>query len=309
MAARRFDLDRIRRLRAKFLAERGGRALVDYWRDERDLAAYDALLGARIAWKWDAALAECADRGMPRADGALVLDYGCGSGVAARRFAVRFGAGEVWCHDRSELAMAFACRRLGEELPAVAARPVAAIGDVEPDVLLVSHVLGELDARGEARLAELIARSRCAVLVESGTREVGRRLSRLREGLLARMHVLAPCPGTDRCPALLDERDWCHFFATPPGEVFTDGAWVKAARELGIDLRSLAYSFLALQQDPVAGSLRERPLGRARLSKHAAEVRVCSGGELRTRVIAKRSDAATWRALKKSPERVRELQA
>ena len=89
------DLARITRLRELFLDEpRDRRALGDYWRDRADVAAYDAVLGARIGWKWDAALAECRDRGFARADDDLVLDFGCGAGVAARQI------GRASCRER-----------------------------------------------------------------------------------------------------------------------------------------------------------------------------------------------------------------
>ena len=114
------NLDRVSRLRELFLEEkRGKRALDDYWRDPKDVDAYDAVLAERIGWKWDAALAECKDRGFERADGQVVLDFGCGSGVAARRFVAEFGGGEVLMHDRSLHAMAFAVKSLSLTVPTI----------------------------------------------------------------------------------------------------------------------------------------------------------------------------------------------
>lgn len=309
MAPSRDLLARVERLRALFLDEtRGDRALPDYWRDERDLAAYDAVLGARIGWKWDAALDECRERGLPRADGELVLDHGCGSGVAARRFVRAFGAGRVLCHDRSRLAATFAARALQTECGGVAAEAVTRVDDVRPDVLLVSHVLGELDANGEETLRALIARSRRVVLVEPGSREVSRRLSALRDRLAADVHVVAPCPHRAPCPALAGDTDWCHFFAPPGPEAFTDGDFVRTARALGIDARALPYSFVALSKDPVAAPTpAHRVLGRPRLGKHDAQVQLCTATGLGDAVVTKRDAAATWRALKKRPESVRQL--
>ena len=297
------DLQRIARLRELFLDDdRGAHALGDYWRDRDDLAAYDAFLGARIGWKWDAALAECRDRGFARADGDVVVDFGCGAGIAARRFVAHFGAREVLCHDRSPLATAFAVERLAATAPGVPARALAAIDGVAPDVLLVSHVLGELDARGEQTLHELLLRSRRAVLVEPGNRPVARRLSALRDRLLAEFHVIAPCPHRERCPALADDGDWCHFFAPPPPHVFTDGDWVRTARAVGIDLRALTYAFVALDRAPADGfGPPNRVLGRADVTAHAASLRLCTVDGIQTTTLTKRNDRAAWRALKKSP--------
>jgi hypothetical protein len=305
----RDQFERIARLRATFLDDdRGERAGADYWRDELDLAAYDALFGARIGWKWDAALAECRERGFARADDNVVFDFGCGSGVAARKFVRAFGAREVRVHDRSARAMSFTAASLRAQDPAVSVHQVRDFSSVRPDVLLVSHVLGELDEPGEAALRALIERSQRVVIVEPGSKLVARQLSALRDELLGTFHVTAPCPHALRCPALTSPRDWCHFFATPPPEVFTESGWAIAARELGIDLRALPYSFLALAREPAAiAPPPHRVLGRARVGKHDAALQVCEADGLRSVRITKRADAALWRSLKKDPAALRLL--
>lgn len=309
MPPTRDQLQRLQRQRALFLADdRGGQALPDYWRDEQDLAAYDAVFGARIGWKWDAALRECRDRGFARADDAVVVDYGCGSGVAARAFVAAFGAREVLCHDRSALAMAFAAAAVRRAAPGIAARPWPDLADVAPDVLLLSHVLGELDGAGLAALHAVIARSRRVLLVEAGNKATSRRLGALREALLGSFHVVAPCPAAARCPALVSPDDWCHFFAPPPPEVFTDGDWVRTSKALGIDQRSLPYAFLALDRAPLAlPAPASRALGRARVLPHSVTVQLCTPEGLRTAVVQKRNDRETWQRLKRHPEALRGL--
>jgi len=298
------DLDRVQRLRALFLQGRPGRrAMPDYWRGAPDLEAYDAILGARIGWKWDAALAECHQRGWRPSGDETVLDFGCGAGVAARRYVERFGAREVLCHDRSPHAMSFAAARLREQHGAVGVRELASTRDVSADVVLVSHVISELDDRGLKQLEELLRRSPRAVLVESGNRPVARRLAGLRDRLLDVFGVLAPCPHQAPCPTLLDDDNWCHFFANPPAEVFTDGWWIKNARSLGIDLRSLPYAFVALDRaSPSTIAPSRRVLGRATISPVVASARVCTQGAIQSVEVPKRSEAKLWRALKKRPE-------
>lgn len=309
------DVDRIQRLRERFLTGRaeGGRAIADYWRDERDLRAYDAVLAARIGWKWDAVLAECRDRGFRPPESAHVLDYGCGTGVAARRYVAAFGAGRVLLHDRSAHACRFAAARFEHDHPAVAVETTVAAPDAAPDVLLVSHVLSELDERGEARLEQLCRSARFVLIVESGNRPVARRLAGLRDRLRDAFAPVAPCPHAAPCPTLAAgaEQEWCHFFATPPGYVFTDGDWVRAARELQIDLRSLPYSFCALRRDTenapevAAADRATRFLGRARVTPRTAELRACRADGLCTVEVHKRDDAQRWRSIKKHPEQLR----
>jgi SAM-dependent methyltransferase len=294
-----------------FLEEkRGKRALDDYWRDPKDVEAYDAVLAARIGWKWDAALEECQDRGFERADHQVVLDFGCGSGIAARRFVHYFGAGEVLLHDRSLHAMSFANKSLAFAMPTLKSRVLPDVSNISPDVLLVSHVIGELDEQGMDDLRALMLRSKRVLMVEPGNRVVSRRLSKLRDEMLKSFFVAAPCPHQAACPSLTDRKDWCHFFATPPPEVFTDGFWARVARELSIDLRSLPYAFLALlRKDSQSAAPEpeedERLLGRAEITKHLARMRSCSEDGLEFVDITKRHHAKLWRALKKRPEQIR----
>ncbi|MCR9246309.1 MAG: small ribosomal subunit Rsm22 family protein [bacterium] len=312
------QLHRIGRLRELFLDDsRGGHELRDYWRGPEDLAAYDAVLAARIGWKWDAALTEAIDRGLAVGKSPSVLDFGCGSGIAARRFAAHFTVAEIGFHDRSPHAMEFARSEFGRELPAVPARSVADVTAADPDVLLVSHVLGELDERGRAALRDLIARARIVVIVEPGNHPTSRRLSELRDELRGEFRVVAPCPHAEACPALAGQ-DWCHFFAAPPPEVFTDGAWVRAARAIGIDLRALPYAFLALVRENADqgrsesrpdGSPDHRLLGRPRIRSRDALVTACTAAGLETIAVQKRGDAATFRVLKKNATSVRSLPA
>jgi len=126
--------------------------------------------------------------------------------------------------------------------------------------------------------------------------------------------VVAPCPHGGRCPALADEADWCHFFAPPPPEVFTDGEWVRTARAVGIDLRALPYAFLALERRDGGTTARaaadpagHRVLGRPTITPRAATVRVCTAAGLREIAVSKRGRSELWRLLKKQPATPRTL--
>lgn len=309
MPPSRDALARIQRLRELFLDDqRGAAALPDYWRNRDDLDAYARLLAVRIGWKWDAALRECRERGMARSDGGLILDFGCGSGIGALRYLHWFGGRQLLCHDRSAVAMAYAVSAAKAAQPAVDASALPDLGDVTPDVLLVSHVLGELDDQGMAALQRAIDRSQRVVIVEPGNLRVARRLSALRDALLGPWHIVAPCPHALRCPTLATDGDWCHFFAPPPPEVFTDGEWVKTAREVGIDLRALPFSFLALERAPQpTPPPPNRVLGRPDLGKHEARVQTCTATGLQVHSVTKRHQPELWRKLKKGAEPVRWL--
>ncbi|MGC6487513.1 MAG: small ribosomal subunit Rsm22 family protein, partial [Planctomycetota bacterium] len=236
------------------------------------------------------------------------LDSGGGAGAAARRYVARFGAREVLCYDRSSQASAFAAERLRDEQAGVQARAVSSARDAAPDVVLISHVLSELDARGLQQLEDLLARTSRVLWVESGNRPVARALAAVRDRLCGPFTAVAPCPHQAGCPTLLDEDNWCHFFASPPAEVFTDGDWVKTARSLGIDLRSLPYAFVALDRSPGrVGARARRVLGRASINPVVATAQACGLSGLERVEVTKRADRGLWRALKKRPDAVDEL--
>src|SRR5205823_384060 len=123
-------------------------------------------------------------------------------------------------------------------------------GDEPIDLLVLSHVLNELTDEALAGLRRVVLRARAVIWVEVGTFAVSRRLGRIRDELRSAFGVIAPCTHQLGCPMFTpgSERHWCHFFAPPPVGVFADGNWVKFAQRAGIDLRSLPYSFLAMER-------------------------------------------------------------
>ena len=309
----RADWDRLRALRSEFL-ERAEAArpetLPDYWSSTRDLELYDATYAPRIGWRWDAVLGELAARAFPGRP-AVILDWGCGTGAATRAWLGHFGAeGLERLHlvDRSSLASAFTAERL---------KPLAGSARIthEPpaacDLLLVSNVLDETGPDGREKLLSMCRRARSIVWVEPGTPSTARALLELRETLRAEFELLAPCPHRGACgmQAPGHERDWCHHFASAPRSVFQDPFWGAVARELGIDLRSLPYSFLALAKSAVAGEPPPpdlvRVLGRPRMEKGRARLDVCAASGVATRHYLARFSKERFDELGDSPQRAR----
>src|SRR5690606_14168670 len=116
---------------------------------------YDATFAQRIGWKWEGALAAL-DRAGWRPASTRLLDWGCGTGIAARAVAAWSGIREAGVFDQSPHAAAFAARRLTEH--GVAARRAVLETAAPPGViLLLSHVAGELDDRELEQLAAFAA--------------------------------------------------------------------------------------------------------------------------------------------------------
>ncbi|RYD28903.1 MAG: hypothetical protein EOP86_22430, partial [Verrucomicrobiaceae bacterium] len=138
-------------------------------------------------------------------------------------------------------------------------------------------------------------------------RSASQRLVQAREKLRATFHPVAPCTHCEGCGLLAPghEQDWCHFFATPPSEVYTDGEWVRFGREMGIDLRSLPLSYLVLDRRAPASASSSLPdgtvrvVGRHRLYKGHAQLDACDASGVHERRFTKRTDPAFFRAMNK----------
>jgi len=279
-----------------------------YWESPSDLASYDLTFGERIGWKWDAVLAELRGRGW-RPPGGLVLDWGCGSGVAGRRVVEAFGPGAfesllLW--DHSPLAVEFArtaAERGFPDLPVQAATAGFLAGTEPIGLLVVSHVLNELTDPALVELAALVDRSAAVLWTEPGSRVTSRALGRLRDRWREAFQLVAPCTHRHPCPILQDgnERHWCHFFAAPPSIIFADPNWVRFGQRAGIDLRSLPYCFLALDRRPaVEDPGRSRVIGRPEAFKPYVRVLNCDAHGLATLEVMKRSDPALYKELNRT---------
>ena len=327
------DWPALDRLREGFLG--GGPATGPYWKSASDLASYDFTYGERIGWKWDQVLRELRLRGWrPRSTN--VVDWGCGSGVASRRLIEFFGpenfsALTLWDHSPAACEFtAEAARRAFPQLVIASATPgfVAPASDEPVGLLVISHVLNELSATDLAGLRAMISRAEEVLWVEPGTHAVSRTLGALRDEFSAAFRIVAPCTHQLSCPALAPgkERDWCHFFAPPPSEIFANPDWVKFGQRAGIDLRSLPYCFVALErarfaaapssdvrnetggrlspesadQTPTVSSDLSRVIGRPELFKPYARLLNCDATGLTELELPKRADPALFKQLERT---------
>ena len=298
------DWSALERLRDGFLSGSGATGV--YWQSRSDLANYDLTFAQRIAWKWDAVLAELKLRGWTPPPG-TVLDWGCGSGVAGRCVLREFGMENVTAlrvFDRSPLAMDFAVAR------AKAAFPNLAVSSGVPDtgrigLLVLSHVLNELPDADRESLLQLARRADAVLWVEPGTHTDSRALGAMRERLRDEFEAIAPCTHQAACGLLAsgNERHWCHNFAAPPAGIMADSNWVRFARRMGIDLRSLPYSFLVLERKGLRPAEEKfagwsRVVGAPRVYKGFAKLFCCEAGGVRDLTLQKRDAPEVFRRLK-----------
>jgi len=153
-------------------------------------------------------------------------------------------------------------------------RMAPACGDA--DLVLMMNTLNELaPSTDETRLHALHASLRPdarVLFMEPALRHSSRRLLRLRDvAVRDGWTVFAPCLRQQHCPALADERDWCH--ADVPWE---RPAWYALMdEELGNVKRSLKFSYLSLSLD---GATLDRYVPQSAISAapSAAAARVVS---------------------------------
>lgn len=296
------DWDGLKRLRDAFL--RGSAGQAEYWQSQEDLAQYDSTFAQRIGWKWDYVLDELRQRGWSPPEGE-VLDWGCGSGVAGRAFLDHFGTKErtsllLW--DRSPLAMEYARSKAASRFPELKIMTCKEACGTS-GTLLLSHVLNELDDARVESLLELAKTAEAILWIEPGTHSDSRRLLRARERLRTAFGIVAPCPHQGTCGMLAqgNEAHWCHHFATPPPEVFTDRGWRAFSDVIGVDLRSLPLSYFVLDKRPVPELPSEqlRVVGRPRLYKGYALIFACRAGGVEECRLQKRTLPEAFRRLKK----------
>lgn len=304
------DWQALDRLRETFLAGRSTGA--PYWQSMGDLASYDFTYAQRIGWKWDAVLRELQSRGwFPPA--APLLDWGCGSGVASRCVLDVFGAERfeaLRLFDQSPLAMDFAAETARRRFPSLRIEPIESAWLASAErmgVLVISHVLNELDEAGGRALRQVIDRAQAVLWVEPGTFADSRALIALRESLREQFLVVAPCMHQAGCGLLApdNERHWCHHFAAPPPGIMADAKWVRFAQRAGIDLRSIPYSFVVLERrglrEPAPGTLPggwSRMIGAPRTYKGFAKVLSCQEAGVRELELQKRDVPAVFKAFK-----------
>jgi len=295
-----YDWSSLDELRTTYLEGTAGKG--DYWASDELLRGYDVTFARRIAWKWHHVFRDLARLGWTPPAGA-VYDWGCGTGVAVREFLTAYpgsGLKDVALHDRSRRAVNFAVAAVRREFPDVATATSEPEG---PFTLLISHVVTELPEAGLAELLKLASRASAVLWVEPGTSLASARLVKAREILKAVFHPVAPCLHRHGCGLLAagHEHDWCHFFAVPPPEVYTDRDWRQFGKIMGIDLRSLPLSYLVLDRrvpaEPVPGAVRL--LGKHRLYKGHALLDACDATGVNERRFTKRTAPAYFRTMTK----------
>jgi ribosomal protein RSM22 (predicted rRNA methylase) len=302
------EIQTLTRLRDGFLSGTAGAA--DYWRSASDVELYDRTFGRRIGWKWEAVLGELSLRGWTPRSSTLV-DWGCGGGIASRT------VNEHWrgqfrrinLVDRSPLALDFAASKLRGTVPEVQ----LGMGDVnrtseDGALWLFSHVLTELSKEQLDRVRRNTATATGLIWVESATHDNARRLvEEVRDKLLATgdWSVVAPCTHSGACPMLeaSRERHWCHHFARVPSEVHQDRGWRELSLRLGMDLRSLPYSFLAMERRNISKqsegeTVFSRVIGKAREFKGHLKVLTCSEDALTEKVLQKRDAPALFKEVR-----------
>ncbi|MBI5771104.1 MAG: hypothetical protein HZA93_25235 [Verrucomicrobia bacterium] len=308
------DWEALDRLREQFLR---GQPAGPYWTSPADLASYDATYAERIGWKWDHVLRELRLRSW-QPTSRTVFDWGCGSGIASRRVLSFFGAENfdsltVW--DHSPLACDFAIEAAQRAFPALKidqATPGFLTSPEPLGLLLVSHVLTEVTPDQLAALIALVDRAEAVLWVEPGTHETSRELGAIRDDLRGEFRMVAPCTHQHSCPMLRPDaaRHWCHHFAPPPAEIFSNPDWVKFGQRAGIDLRSLPYSFLALERcratdgdgahEPPLPPDFARVIGRPEHFKPYARVLSCDASGLAELELPKRADPALYKQLERT---------
>ena len=237
---------------------------------------YHQTLAQRIGWKWRSVLELLKKEG--RLEGLptdlKIKDWGCGTGIAGIETIAALGDHHsitITPSDRSSKAVRFAKKAIQEQFSGIQ------FSDEErgQDLLLISHVMTELNEGQLQKLVSELSHYPYVLWVEAGTSAVSHRMMKVRNQLLDRFQVMAPCPHQKDCP-LTSGEDWCHFFAKAPQEAFTSKFWRDFADNLQIDVASLPSSYLFLgPKDLETHQCEGRVIGSIRRHKAYQEYLAC----------------------------------
>ncbi len=280
-----------------------------YWTCEKDLDSYDMTFAERIGWKWDAVLSHLKTlKWEPKANN--LLDWGCGTAIASRRVLSTFPQhnwNDLTLWDHSILATQYAQKTLRNRFPelnvTIASSAIPQHWENKGGLLLISHVLNELTSSSRLELIQLAHQAQTILWVEPGTYNDSRNLIAVREELSEAFTILAPCTHQANCGLLTEEneRHWCHHFAKPPTEAFTESYWTKFGQRMDIDLRHLPYSFLVLERtsDLPASTNLSRIIGAPRQYKGFTKILSCQETGVSEFELQKRDNPKLWKDLRK----------
>ena len=249
----------------------------NYWSTEALVEAYDSTFAQRIGWKWDEVLNKLHSK-VEFKKPISIDDWGCGSGIASRKFYQLFSdvITKVTPMDRSEKAVSYANKKLRE-------LGYKAKDEKAEKALLISHVLTELSSADKSKLVDSLKSYSMFIWLEPGTKKESHSLIEIRNKYLEEFDFILPCPNSSNCPLTGSEDDWCHFFAEPPREIFHSAFWKEFNKYFSIDLRSLPLSFLiAVRKDKkdlievTDKSNNPRILGRVRTQKGFVTYQACN---------------------------------
>ena len=299
-------------LSAKYRQKHARRAPVA--RSQAEILAYAATRLPATYAAISAVLAELRDL-RPHWRPRTLLDLGAGPGPGLWSTAAAWPALERAVAVDAEGRMIALGRQLAGAAPHLVVRSTrwvqASVADPLPDgpydLVLLSYVLGELDAAGRDRAVDHAAEATdgpagLTVVIEPGTPEGYARVLRARDRLLQRGgSVVAPCPHSGPCP--LAGSDWCHFAVRLPRT-----AAHRAAKhaDLGYEDEKLAY--VAVARPPSAPAHQVEPsvspwvrvLRHPQIRPRLVHLELCTPDGLKSDVVT-RSDRERFRLARKVP--------
>ena len=280
-----------------------------------------ASLAARLAFflradlpKAGVCVAECRAAGIAWRSPLRVLDAGAGLGAAGLGAVAELRAGghEGPIHVVSldddaaalELGHALYKRAAAAGLAPLTHEPrlwsatdaASSLGAGPYDLVVASALLCELGRPPDALAARLLgalAPDGVLVIIEPALRTTSRALLGLRDRMVATggVTIVAPCTRSGPCPALTDERDWCHEdrpFTPSPG-------LARLSSAMGLRRGGLTFSYLTLRRHgPALGETSglarpERVVSEPLVTKGKLELWLC-GPDGRHRVTRLKRD-------------------
>lgn len=282
---------------------------MDYWESAQLLDLYDETLGRRIVWKWQSVWRDLHRKWGPHVlpeSFTHLVDLGCGAGAATEAFLQSFEGRDFssWSLeflDRSDLALGHCQKKFGKISNQIFShQSISTLKIHSHSVVLISHGLNELSPSTLQEWALACEKAGLVVVVEPATVQAFKALGAFWKLMGNTWQVLGPCPQLKpSCPYLNgdsnpmeDQNGWCHFYTKPPAECFQDSQWARLSSLLQIDLRSLAFSSLILQNPAIPvplstlNSSLSRLLARPMVRGASVELLKCNGNQIKRETVS-----------------------
>ena len=179
-----------------------------------------------------------------------IIDVGGGTGASSLALSSTFLFGKITAIEKSKSMYEFGKFLTSEYANISWANKDIKEVEIEGDLIFASYMLNELKDEDLIPVIEKLWKMarKSLIIVESGDKKGSAIIQKVRDYLLDKGDIIAPCPHANKCPMKID--DWCHFSTR-----IQRGKIQRIIKEGESPFEDEKYSYIAFSKIPVKESL------------------------------------------------------